>query len=131
MPPATLEPVEPAPAPPPDPSPEVDRRRREIATEIAALLDASLPLPGSLVQRRTRCGNPRCRCRQDPPQLHGPYLSWTRKIDGKTVTRAVTPQQANRYRPWFNHAHRLRQLLTELERLALQHAQTADDWPHT
>lgn len=130
MPPATLDAVEPAPTPP-EPSPEVDRRRREILDEITEVLTAGLPLPGSLVERRTRCGNPRCRCRHDPPQLHGPYLSWTRKVDGKTVTRALPPHLADRYRSWFDHARRLRALFAELERLALHHAQTTEDWPDT
>ena len=43
-------------------------------------------LPGSLVARSSRCGNPNCRCHRDPGLLHGPYPSWTRKVDGKTVT---------------------------------------------
>jgi len=62
-----------------------ERRRAKITAEIAPL---GLPLPGSLVQRRTRCGSRGCRCHADPPQLHGPYCSWTRKVDNKTVTRA-------------------------------------------
>lgn len=51
-----------------------DSRRAAITAQIAAL---GLPLPGSLVERRTRCGNTGCRCHADPPQLHGPYLTWT------------------------------------------------------
>ena len=34
-----------------------------------------LCLPGSLVERTTRCGSPRCRCHTDPSYLHGPYPS--------------------------------------------------------
>ena len=49
-----------------------ERRQRQIADEIAAL---GLCLPGSLVERTTRCGSPRCRCRTDPAYLHGPYPS--------------------------------------------------------
>ena len=96
----------------------LERRRTKITAEIAAL---GLPLPGSLVERRTRCGNPRCRCRADPPKLHGPYLSWTRKVDNKTVTRTLTAQQADRIRPLIENARRLRELVTELETLALGH----------
>jgi hypothetical protein len=94
----------------------LERRRSRIATEIAGL---GLPLPGSLVERRTRCGNPGCRCHADPPQLHGPYLTWTRKVDNKTVTRTLSPEQAERLRPLLDNARRLRQLVAELEDLAL------------
>lgn len=94
-----------------------ERRRAEIVAEIATL---GLPLPGSVVERRSRCGTPGCHCHADPPRLHGPYLSWTRKVNNRTVTRAVPPDQAERYREWNDNARRLRQLVAELERLAVQ-----------
>ena len=96
---------------------EADRRRAEIVAEIAAL---GFALPGSLVERRGRCGKSYCRCHGDPPQLHGPYLSWTRKVNSKTVTRAVSAEEADRYREWMGNARRLRQLVSELEALAVR-----------
>ena len=95
----------------------IERRRTKITTEIAAL---GLPLPGSLVERRTRCGNPGCRCHTDPPQLHGPYWTWTRKVASKTVTRTLDPAQADRLRPLLDNSRRLRELVSELEVLALR-----------
>jgi hypothetical protein len=97
--------------------PTINDRRAEIIRQIAAL---GLPLPGSLVERRTRCGNAGCRCHSDPPQLHGPYLTWTRKVENKTVTRTLTPTQAQTLRPLLENARRLRRLNAELEALALQ-----------
>ena len=98
------------------------RRRAKITAEIAAL---GPPLPGSLVERRTRCGNTGCRCHADPPQLHGPYLTWTRKVDNKTVTRTLDSTQAEALRPLLDNSRRLRELISELEALALQ--QVKDD----
>ena len=95
----------------------LERRQAKIAAEIATL---GLPLPGSLVERLTRCGNTGCRCHGDPPQLHGPYLTWTRKVDNKTVTRTLDTAQANALRPLLDNSRRLRELTTELETLALQ-----------
>jgi hypothetical protein len=100
----------------------IERARAKITTEIAAL---GLPLPGSLVQRRTRCGNTGCHCHSDPPQLHGPYLIWTRKVDNKTVTRTLDTTQADALRPLMDNSRRLRELTTELATLALQ--QVRDD----
>lgn len=71
-----------------------EQQLKAIAEQIAAI---GFCLPGTLTKRRTRCSSPGCRCRQDPPVLHGPYHSWTRKIAGKTVTRTLTPDQAQRY----------------------------------
>lgn len=103
-----------------------ERRRDEIVAEIATL---GLPLPGSLVERRSRCGTPGCRCHADPPQLHGPYLSWTRKVNNKTVTRKVSAGEADRYRQYMDNAHRLRKLVTELESLAIGEVETARRQP--
>jgi hypothetical protein len=84
-------------------------------------------LPGTLGRRFMRCGKANCRCKADPPALHGPYLHWTRTVAGKTVTRTLTEEQANRYQPWFDNARRLRQLLTELEARSLQVFLDAED----
>jgi len=107
--------------------PQTDERQH-IAREIAAI-DAVLP--GSVVIRSMPCGKPNCRCKADPPQLHGPYIQWTRKVNGRTRTRTLTPDQLARYQPWFDNARRLRELLTQLETLSLQAADNAEGWPQT
>jgi hypothetical protein len=84
------------------------------------LAGSGYALPGSLASRYMRCGKPNCRCRAEPPVLHGPYLHWTRTIAGKTVTRTLSPEQAERYQPWFDNARRLRQLLADLEASSLK-----------
>jgi hypothetical protein len=91
-------------------------RIREILQELGEI---GYALPGSVVTRSTACGKPVCRCKADPPELHGPYVSWIRKSDGKPITRKLTPDQEQRYRPWFDNARRLRELLAELESLSL------------
>jgi hypothetical protein len=106
-------------------TPAPERQRRELVRKIAQI-DAALP--GSLVIRSTRCGKPGCRCKADPPQLHGPYNQWTRKIAGRTQTRLLTPDQLDRYQPWFENAKRIRQMLADLEQLSLQAAQDAEGW---
>ena len=104
----------------------LDQRRAAILDEIAALGPA---MPGSLVLRHNRCSRPDCRCHADPPDLHGPYPAWTRKVDGKTITRSISPEQADRYRPWFDNARRLRELVDQLRQLAIEQANTDGDWP--
>jgi hypothetical protein len=109
----------------PPTSPEHDRQRRALLTQIGELGPC---LPGTLTERRTRCSSPGCRCHSDPPALHGPYYSWTRKINRKTVTRTLTPEQARRYQPWFDDARQLRTLAAQLEALSLKIAQDAEGW---
>jgi hypothetical protein len=110
------------------PTPAQQARAAAIATQIAGLTAAGFILPGTLTERMTRCGYPRCRCHADPPQLHGPYPQWTRKIAGKTVTRILTDDQLADYQPWFNNQRRLRDLITELETLSQEIADQDPRW---
>lgn len=107
------------------PNREDELRRAEITAELAKL---GFCLPGTLTVRRTRCSSAGCRCRAEPPALHGPYYSWTRKIAGKTVTRTLSLEQAQRYGPWFQQARQMRALTAELEALSLRIAQQAEGW---
>jgi hypothetical protein len=86
-------------------------------------------LPGTISARRLRCGNPRCRCRdQHSDQRHGPYLYWTRKVSGKTASKLLSPEQADRYRPWLQNDKRLHELVRALEALAIRAAHDAEGW---
>ena len=105
--------------------PRTQRVQRRIAAELAGI---DWALPGSIVKRMMRCGKQTCRCKQDPPQLHGPYLQWTRTVNGKTVTKLLTPDQLDHYQPWLDNARRLRELTTELETLTIQTVKHLEGW---
>ena len=64
-------------------------------------------LPGSITERRTRCGRPNCGCHADPPRLHGPYWQWTRKVAAKTVCRWLSADQRRDYTAWIDNDRRL------------------------
>ncbi len=102
------------------PNPKDQAARADIARRLG---EAGFALPGTYLEYSHVCGKPNCRCTADPPQPHGPYQRWTRKIDGKTVTRRLSPDQVGLYGPWFEEAQRLRGLLSELETLSLRIAQ--------
>jgi hypothetical protein len=63
-----------------------------------------------------------------PTQLHGPYLQWTRKVNGKTVSKMLTREQLARYQDWLNNARHLRELTAELENLTIQAVEQAEGW---
>ena len=98
---------------------EVRHRRRQ-GRITAALAEIDLALPGSIEVRRTRCGKASCRCHGEPPELHVPYIVWTRKVNAKTVTKVLTQDQLRDYQPWFDNARKLRTLVTDLQDLTLQ-----------
>lgn len=105
------------------------RQRRSQAAIAAELGQIGFALPGSLVSRTTACGKAGCRCQGDPPVLHGPYLTWTRTVDGKTLTRKISEDQRVRYQTWFDNARKLRKLVTELETLSLEASDLGGDNP--
>lgn len=109
----------------PRPEPIEQAAQRRIAAELSAI---GYCLPGSVTERHMRCGRSGCACKADPPVLHGPYRQWSRKIDGKTVSRWLSPEQAERYGEWFANGKRVRDLLTELEALSLRIAERAEAW---
>ena len=93
------------------------RRHQQIQAELAQI---GIALPGSLTSRTTRCQRPGCHCHASPPVLHGPYPTWTRKAGARSITKTLTPQEAERLRPYFAAHRRLRQLITELEALSIE-----------
>ena len=99
-------------------------RQRKLRAQLAK---GGYALPGSIVMRHTRCQNPGCRCRAEPPELHGPYPTWTHKTGGKTVTRTLDSDQAERYQAWIDAGRHLHQLVTELEALSIEVAE-AERW---
>ena len=99
-----------------DTDPAISAEHRRLLADLA---DLGLVLPGTLRQRYLRCGKHNCRCHADPPSLHGPYWSWTRKVDGKTVSAIFTEEQARDYQPWLDNARHLREITTRLEQLAI------------
>jgi hypothetical protein len=94
---------------------EAEHRYRELAH---ALADVGPVQGGSLVRRYTRCTNPNCRCRADPPRLHGPYWQWSAKVDGKTVSRRLSEREATLYAEWIANDRRLRQMISQMRQIA-------------
>lgn len=101
--------------------------QREIARikgELAALGDLR---PGSLSKQYNVCGKPGCRCKNSPPEKHGPYyqVSYTRQ--GRSGTTFIRRPQVATVRQQIRNYTRLRQLVdrwikagTELSNLRLR-----------
>lgn len=111
--------------------PAASRHERALGRLSRQLGRTGFALPGTILERMMRCGKAGCRCGADPPVLHGPYLQWTRKEGGKTVTRLLTPEQARRYRRWVDAGHKLHELVRELETLSVRAAEQAEGWGGT
>lgn len=91
--------------------PSLEARISQIKQEILSL-DAGLQ-PGILTQQYNVCGKAGCRCKDDPPQRHGPYyqLSFTRK--GKSTTQFVKLEDLRLVRQQVRDYQRLRKLMDQ------------------
>ncbi len=92
-----------------------ERRYRDLAGELAAV---GYIASGSLARRYNRCGKPRCACHADPARLHGPYWLFTAKVNGKTVNRRLSEDEAALYEQWIANDRKARSLLAEMRALA-------------
>jgi hypothetical protein len=92
-----------------------ERRYRELARELAGI---GYIAAGSVAPRYNRCGKANCRCHGDPPRLHGPYWQWTAKVDGKTVNRRLTEDEATLYNEWIANDRRVRTLIAQMREVA-------------
>jgi hypothetical protein len=97
----------------------LEQRHRALLAELA---DIGLVLRGSIAQRLMRCGQPTCRCKLDPPVLHGPYYVWTRKVAAKTVTAQLAPEKAAYCLAWNQNMRKLDRIVHQLQALGLQAA---------
>jgi hypothetical protein len=94
-----------------------ERRYRELARQLA---DIGFIAAGSVAPRYNRCGKVNCRCHGDPPRLHGPYYQWTAKVNGKTVNKRLSEEEATLYSEWIANDRRVRALLTKMREVAAE-----------
>jgi hypothetical protein len=94
-----------------------ERRYRELARQLA---DIGFIAAGSVAPRYNRCGKVNCRCHGDPPRLHGPYYQWTAKVNGKTVNKRPSEEEATLYSEWIANDRRVRALLTKMREVAAE-----------
>jgi hypothetical protein len=96
-----------------------ERRYQELAGQLANI---GFIASGSVALRSNRCGKDNCACKGDPPRLHGPYWHFTAKVDGKTVNKRLSENEAHLYQEWIANDRKARELLAEMRDLAAQAA---------
>lgn len=105
---------------------EIERRLERCRTDYEAakarVTEIGFVCEGTLLERRTSCGNPNCRC-AEPEGRHGPYWQLTWKEGGRTVTRILSEEAAGHYREWIANRRRLDALLGEMRALSREAAE--------
>lgn len=96
-----------------------ERRYQKLAGQLARI---GYLASGSVALRSNRCGKDNCACHNDPPRLHGPYWHFTAKVDGKTVNKRLSDDEARLYQQWIANDRKARDILAEMRALAAQAA---------
>lgn len=94
---------------------DYERRYRELAEQLGSI---GLISSGSVTRRFTYCASAGCRCHADPPRPHGPYYQWTTKVNGKTVTRRLSAEEARLYEEWIANDRKMRRLIAQMRQVA-------------
>lgn len=85
-----------------------------------AVADIGYVRRGSVTRRFMPCGKAGCCCQASPPELHGPYYQWTRKVRGKTVTVRLTKEEAQVLEEWIANARRLDKIIADMEAVSMR-----------
>lgn len=75
------------------PSARLLRQRTEKLRRRISAMDYACS--GTLHSRTKVCGQPACRCANDPDARHGPYHEWSRRKEGRLVHSVLGPEQAS------------------------------------
>ncbi len=89
---------------------ELEARREELRRR---LFEAGDLRPGSLVEVYRKCGKPNCWCAKPGVRGHGPTLILTHQEEGRTVTRSIPKEDADRTREQVAEYRRFRETVRE------------------
>ena len=73
---------------------------------------------GTVLHQVQVCGKPACGCIKDRRRRHGPYYVWTRKVQGKTVTRMLTESEGRLYTEWIQNRRGLDKTIKKMMSLS-------------
>ncbi|MBI3631098.1 MAG: hypothetical protein HY221_02065 [Candidatus Sungbacteria bacterium] len=79
------------------------------------LADFDYVCSGTLLRRSLICGKDNCRCKADPPALHGPYYYWSRRHSGRLLQKVLSLSQAKFVERAIRNYRKALQLLRQWE----------------
>lgn len=88
---------------------------RELVSKLAEL---GFMHEGTVVRQRLTCGKSSCVCHTGPERRHGPYFYWTAKVQGRTVSRLLSKEEAELYQEWIQNRRRFRAIQRKMLALA-------------
>jgi len=78
-------------------------------------------IPGTLRVVYQRCGKNNCACASGKDEnLHGPYIYWDRKVDGRLSSMSVQKDDKKLFQEWINNRKQLEVIVKEMHNLGLK-----------
>ncbi len=99
---------------------DLTRLRQHYAQLRADLAEIGYILQGSVTERRIPCGKVGCACTTDIEAWHGPYIQWSRRKGGRTVSTYLTQEQAALCREWIENNRTLQTIVGRMLKLSLR-----------
>ncbi len=90
-------------------------RQRKLTTKLSEI---DFIWPGNIQHRYLTCGKPNCGCKKDPEAKHGPYAYWTSKEAKKTVSRLLSPEEADLLEEWIENRRKLEAVVRKMKTLS-------------
>ncbi|MBN2552685.1 MAG: hypothetical protein JXB06_07935 [Spirochaetales bacterium] len=75
---------------------------------------------GTVMSVYRKCGKPNCGCKESEQMQHGPYHIWTRKENGKTVTRSLSEKQARLCSRYIENFKKMESVIEKMKKLTIQ-----------
>jgi len=86
---------------------------------LTGLVEKDRILIGSVLKSYKKCGRANCKCAKDKKNWHGPYHIWTRKENGKTITKTLNLNQVSLVEEAIRNMGNLKILIEEWKRYSL------------
>jgi hypothetical protein len=96
----------------------LQRYQTQYRTLTARLVDIDFIWGGSIQSQWLTCGTASCACHRDPHARHGPYLYWTSKEAGRTVSRLLHSPEAELLSEWVANRRQVDRTVREMKRLS-------------
>lgn len=84
----------------------------------AQLAETGYLYDGTVGRQWMTCGKDNCACASDPARRHGPYAYWTTKLKGRTVSRRLSPEEAQLLEAWIDNRRKLERIQDKMIRLS-------------
>ena len=88
-----------------------EREHRKLAERLSRI---GFIWPGSLSRRYLTCGNSECACQRDSKARHGPYIYWSTKKAGKTISRKLPPEEAHLLEGWIANRQEIKAIVDQM-----------------